>query len=193
MTDNNVKKLCNYMYSCVRESLKSASFRNLNSCKDNKVVVTDKTTFESDDKDILEVMTIHALNKSTMDLLQGELFIEGKHGKDLYFTPLLYSTASLSREGDKITLSIEDDKSLNIGAISGLLENNEEEIELIISQLNELENPEINLKKVLEGLINMDGLKIVDKKAVILATLPNATAGLLSELKQIAEIYCQEM
>ena len=47
---------------------------------------------------------------------------------------------------------------------------------------------ESDFKGVLRGLVNLDGLNILeDKKAVILAKLPEATAGLLNELQEICK------
>ena len=189
--NNNIVKLCNYMHDCVRESLKSSSFRNLKSCKDNKIIITDLDIFESDNKEIIDLMTLSKLNQSTMDLLQGQYILSGKRGKDVYFTPLLYCNAEFKRIGDKIKLETEEEKTLNIGAISSLLSNNEEEIELIISQLLEVETADFIT--VLKGLIDLDGFEILDKKAVILAKLPEATAGVLRELQTISEYYCKDM
>ena len=94
----------------------------------------------------------------------------------------------LKIEDDFIKLSISDEKNLNVGAISSLLENDEEKIELIIQQLiDNIDNP--NIDKLLASLVNMQGVEIQRKNAIILAKLPNATAGLLEELKEISKKY----
>ena len=100
---NNIVKLTNYMHDCVRESLKISSFRNLKSCKDNKIIITDLDCFELDNKEIIDLMTLSKLNQSTMDLLQGQYILSGKRGKDVYYTPLLYANADFIRIGDKIS------------------------------------------------------------------------------------------
>lgn len=192
MYSNNVKKLVNYMSECVKyQGRTNNAFNNLKSNKDNKIIMTDATEFEADNKEIIEMMTLQALNKNTMSIIKGGLFLEGERGRDKFFSPLLYSEAELIREGDKIRLICDDDgMSVNVGLISSLLENDSEKVENIISQLLEIEQPEkIDFKKVLSGLINLDGFEIKEENAIILAKTPDNIQGLLSELKQIDELY----
>lgn len=187
MSGNNVKKLCNYMYDCTRQAIKSSGFNNLSSNKDNKIVITDLTEFQGDNKEIIELMTKHALNGQTMNLLFSDIFIKGEKGKNKFYSPLLYSEAKLYREGDKIKLEKEENQSLNLGIIANLCEGEEEEIQNIIEQLSNIEA--CDLLTVMNGLLNMEGMEIIKQNAIILAALPNSTAGLLSELKQISELY----
>lgn len=190
MCNSNVKKLVLYSLDCVKATGRSSGFNNLKSNKENKIIITDLTEFEADNKEITEIMTLQALNKSTMSIIKGGLFLEGQRGKDKFYSPLLYSEAELIREGDKIKLITDDEMSVNVGLISSLLENDSEKVENIISQLLEIENPEkIDFKKVLSGLINLEGLTITNDNAVILARIPDNLAGLISELKQISELY----
>ena len=187
MCNSNVKKLCNYMYDCTRQAIKSSSFNNLSNNKENKILITDLTEFAGDDKEIIELMTKHALNGSTMDLLFSDILIKGEKGKNKFYSPLLYSEAKLYREGDKIRLEKEENQGLNFGIIANLCEGEEEEIQNIIEQLSNIEA--CDLPTVMNGLLNMEGMEIIKQNALILAALPNSTAGLLSELKQIAELY----
>lgn len=191
MCNSNVKKLVLYCLDCVKATGKASGFNNIKSNKENKIIITDSTEFEADNKEIIEMMTLQALNKSTMSIIKGGLFLEGSRGKDKFYSPLLYSEAELIREGDKIKLVCADDEmSVNVGLISSLLENDSEKVENIISQLLEIENPEkIDFKKVLSGLINLDGFEIKEENAVILAKMPENIAGLINELKMIAELY----
>lgn len=182
-----IKKISNYMYDCVREAFKSSAFHNLKSNKANKIVVTNATEWAGDDKGIIEVMTKAALNKATMNLIYGEMFLAGERGKQKFYTPLIYSDCELKRAGGAIVAEVNEEKTLNIGAISCLLGDNAEEVENIIEQLMEV--PINDFETVLKGLVNLDGLEIVKQKAVILAKLPDATSGLLNELKQISELY----
>ena len=189
---NNIKKLTLYSLDCVKATGRANNgFNNLKSNKENKIIITDSTEFEADNKEIIEIMTLQALNKSTMSIIKGGLFLEGQKGKDNFYSPLLYCEAELTREGDKIKLICEDDEmSINVGLISSLLDNDSEKVENIISQLLEIESPEkIDFKKVLSGLINLDGFEIKEQNAVILARIPENLAGLISELKTIAELY----
>ena len=191
MCNSNIKRLVLYCLDCVKATGRANnSFNNLKSNKENKIIITDSTEFEADNKEIIEIMTLQKLNKTTMSIIKGGLFLEGQRGKDKFYSPLLYSEAELIREDDKIKLITDDGMSVNVGLISSLLENDSEKIENIISQLLEIDNPEkIDFKKVLSGLINLEGLAIKEQNAVILANIPNNTAGLIQELKQIADLY----
>jgi hypothetical protein len=187
---NNIKKLVLYSLDCAKATGRTSGFNNLKSNKENKIIITNDIEFEADNKEITEIMTLQALNKSTMSIIKGGLFLEGQKGKDKFYSPLLYSEAELIREGDKIKLVCDDEMSVNVGLISSLLENDSEKVENIISQLLEIEQPEkIDFKKVLSGLINLDGFEIKEQNAVILARIPENLAGLISELKTIAELY----
>ena len=177
---NNIKKLCLYMYDCTRQAIKSASFNNL---KDSDILIIDNDIFNGDDKNIIEIMTKYALNKSSMSLLYSDLFIKGNK----LYTPLLYSEAELIREGDKIRLITEEEKTLNIGAVANLMSGEEEKIEAIIEQLLDVEA--CDLPTVMGGLLNMENVEIIKQRAIILAKLPDSTAGLLNELRTIAEEY----
>ena len=183
-----IKKLVNYQYDCIRQAIKSSSFNNLNGCKDNKIIVFNDDTFNGDDKDINEIMTKYALNKSTMQLLYSNLFIKGEKGRDKFYTPLLYSDARLYRDGDKIHLDIDEDMTLNIGMISNLMDATEEDkIEAIIGQLLDIET--CDLLTTMGGLLDLTGMEIIKQKAIILTKMPESTAGLLNELKIISELY----
>lgn len=191
MCNSNIKKLVLYCLDCVKATGRANnSFNNLKSNKENKIIITDLTEFEADNKAIIEIMTLQALNKSTMSIIKGGLFLEGVKGKDKFYSPLLYSEAELKRTGDKIELLTDDEMSVNVGLISSLLENDADIVENTISQLLEIENPEkIDFKKVLSGLINLEGFEIKEQNAVILAKMPENIAGLINELKTIAELY----
>ena len=186
-----IKKLILYCLDCVKATGRASGFNNLKSNKDNKIIITNDIEFEADNKEIIEIMTLQALNKSTMSIIKGGLFLEGQKGKDKFYSPLLYCEAELKREGDKIILVYDENNiSVNVGLISSLLENDSEKVENIISQLLEIENPEkIDFKKVLSGLINLEGLTITNDNAIILAKMPENIAGLINELKTIAELY----
>lgn len=182
-----IKKLVNYQYDCVRQAIKSSSFNNLMSSKENKILLVDSDMFAGDDKEVIEIMTNYALNKTTMDLLYSELFIKGEKGRNKIYTPLTYCTACLSREGDKIKLEQEENESLNLGVVAALMDTDEEKIENIVNQLLDVET--CDLMTVMGGLLNMDGIGIIKQRAIILAKMPDSTAGLLNELRQISEMY----
>ena len=180
-----IKKLALYCYDCIREEFKSSSFRNLESDKKNIIYETLETTFKNDNENILEIMTKYQLNKSDRALIYGEMFLTGQNK---YFTPLIYRNIYIVRENGALKIVFQDDEPiLNVGAISSLLKCDDDNISIIIEQLMETIN-ESDFKGVLRGLVNLDGLNILeDKKAVILAKLPEATAGLLNELQEICK------
>ena len=178
-----INKICLYSYDIIREEFKSNSFKNLKSNKDNKIIFVDGEKMPIN-KEIIDIMQSYELNKGGLNLLYGSYFLEGEK----IFTPLIYQDLKLNVDGDAINFNISDEKNLNVGAISSLLENDEEKIEIIIQQLiDNLENP--NIDKLLASLVNMQDVEIQRKNAIILAKLPNATAGLLEELKEISKKY----
>lgn len=187
MGNELIRKLANYQYDCVRQAIKSSSFNNLKSNKDNKILMINDTEFDVADKDIIGIMTQYALNKSTMDLFYTNYIVSGQQGKNVFYTPLTYSNAILYREDNKIKLEYDVESTLNIGLISNLMCCDEEQIQNIIEQLLDVE--ECNLEIIMRGLLNMEGIEIKKQKTLVLAVLPNSTAGLLNELKQIAELY----
>ena len=184
---NNTKKMLLYSLDCIKSTAKNSVFNNLKGSKENKIIITNATEFEADNKGIIEIMTKWALNKSTMAIYYGSLMLEGSK----VYSPLLYCEAELIREGDKIKLQYDDDSmGVNVGLISSLLDNDSDIIENTINQLLDIENPEkIDFKKVLGGLINMDGLTIKEEKAIILSKVNESIAGLVNELKAISELY----
>ena len=121
MCNSNVKKLTLYCLDCVKATGKASGFNNLKSNKENKIIITNDIDFEADNKEIIEVMTLQTLNKSTMSIIKGGLFLEGQKGKDKFYSPLLYCEAELKRTGDKIELLADDEMSINVGLISSLL------------------------------------------------------------------------
>ena len=139
---NNIKKLLLYNLDCVKACGRSSAFNNLKSSKDNKIILTDLMEFEADNKEIIEIMTKWALNKSTMGIYKGSLMLEGVRGRERFYSPLIYCDAELIREGEKIRLNYDEDSmGVNVGLIAGLLENDSEIIENTINQLLEIENP----------------------------------------------------
>lgn len=184
----NVKKLCLYCADCVKSS--NRAFNNLKSNKDNKIIYTDDNEFKADNKAIIDIMTLAALNKSTMSIYKGFLFLEGEKGRNKFYSPLLYTPAELIREGEKIILQY-DDICINIGLISSLLENDSDIVENVINQLMEIEEPAcVDFESILRGLINLDGFEIKKENAIFLSKTAENVAGLINELKKISEYYC---
>ena len=138
-----IKKVCNYLHDCVREEVKSSTFRNLKADKENKWSFLDgeEQVFSKFDEPLLldgtnsyltELMIQSEMNKKEKYLIYGFLFLVGKNSKSRknneFLTPILYAPAKLEREGVNIKLSIlEDTLSLNTGAIAQLIQREDEQ------------------------------------------------------------------
>lgn len=184
----DIKKLASYCLDCVKYSGRGGAFNNL---KNAKMYITNSDMFKADDKKINEIMMAYALNQGTMSLIYGRLFLEGQQGKSSYYSPLLYTECRLERDGDIIRLKKDENFTINVGLIACLLDKDADIIEASMEQLLNIEEPEkIDFKAVLKGIIpDFKGLKITDKNAVILAKMPESTAGLIAELKEIIKNY----
>ena len=129
-----IKKICNYLHDCVREEVKSSTFRNLKGDKENKWAFLDgeeqvfskfgePLMLNGTDSYLTELMIQSEMNQKDKYLIYGFLFLVGKNGKSKknneFLTPILYAPAKLERVGINIQLSIQEDVlSLNTGAIS---------------------------------------------------------------------------
>ena len=148
-----VKKLSLYLHDCVREEVKSSTFRNLKSDKDNKWIFLkeDDKLFTSDieylkldgsDSKLTELMIQSELNQKEKYLIYGYMFLVGGNSKNRkkneFLTPLLYMPCKLERNGVNINCMLTDELlSVNTGAIASLMKknDNEEEMEQFIEGL----------------------------------------------------------
>lgn len=146
-----IKRLSLYLHDCVREEVKSATFRNLKQDKDNKWVFLDKNAglsitptnplkLDGSDNQLTELMIHAETSQKDKYLIFGFLFLEGSSGKKKageFLTPLLYIPCKLERNGvDICSILTEDSLSLNTGALSGLLKyENEDEAEHLFEGL----------------------------------------------------------
>ena len=148
-----VKKLSLYLHDCVREEVKSSTFRNLKSDRDNKWIFLkeDDKLFTSDidylrldgsDSKLTELMIQSELNQKEKYLIYGYMFLVGGNSKSRkkneFLTPLLYMPCKLERNGVNINCMLTDEfLSLNTGAIASLMKknDNEEEMESFIEGL----------------------------------------------------------
>jgi len=138
-----IKRLSLYLYDCVREEVRSSTFRNLNQDKDNKWIFTEgeeklfsgKQTplvLDGSDSKITELMVQADISQKDRYLLYGYLFLTGKSkGKKKtgeFLTPLLYTPCRLEREGMNINCILtEETLSLNTGALAGLMKYEDED------------------------------------------------------------------
>ncbi len=145
-----VKKLSQYLHDCVREEVKSATFRNLKGDKDNKWIFLkqEESLFtkgeeflrlEGSDSKLTELMIQSENNTKDKYLIYGYLFLVGKNSKtkrqNEFLTPLLYVPCRLERNGVNINcIPLDDVLSLNTAALAGLMakRDDEDEIDLLL-------------------------------------------------------------
>lgn len=139
-----IKSLSQYLHDCVREEVKSSTFRNLKADRDNKWIFLDgeDTLFtqgleylrlEGSDPKLTELMIQSESNQKDKYLIYGYLFLVGKSKsgkKNEFLTPLLYSPCRLERNGVNINCMLTDEFiSLNTGALTALMKKSDDEDE----------------------------------------------------------------
>ena len=141
-----VKKLSLYLHDCIREEVKSSTFRNLKSDKDNKwiflpdedILFTEGAEYlklDGKDNKITELMIQSEMSQRDKYLIYGYLFLVGKSGKSRkqneFLTPLLYTSCRLERNGVNINCIPTDEViSLNTGALTSLMKKSDDEDEM---------------------------------------------------------------
>ena len=87
-----IKKLSQYLHDCVREEVKSSTFRNLKGDKDNKwIFLKDKETLltegleylklDGSNPNLTELMIQSDLSTKDKYLIYGYMFLVGRNGK----------------------------------------------------------------------------------------------------------------
>ncbi|MBQ6516965.1 AAA family ATPase [bacterium] len=148
-----IKKLCQYLHDCVREEVKSSTFRNLKADPDNKWIFlkdddilftkgADYLKLDGADSKLTELMIQSEINQKDKYLIYGHLFLTGKSSKtkkqNEFLTPLLYTACKLERNGVNINCMLTDEfVSLNTGALTALMKksDDEEEVESLLEGL----------------------------------------------------------
>ncbi|MFI3300401.1 MAG: AAA domain-containing protein [Candidatus Gastranaerophilales bacterium] len=141
-----IKKLSQYLHDCVREEVKSSTFRNLKGDKDNKWIFLqgEEKLFSSSEEylpldgsnpKLTELMIQSDLGSKDKYLIYGYLFLVGKSSKSKkqneFLTPLLYMPCKLERNGVNINCFPQDEVlSLNTGALAALMRKNDDEDEV---------------------------------------------------------------
>ena len=139
-----IKKLSQYLHDCVREEVKSSTFRNLKADKDNKWIFLneqdtlftqglDYLRLEGSDSKLTELMIQSETSQKDKYLIYGYIFLVGKNKsgkKNEFLTPLLYSPCRLERNGVNINCMLTDEFiSLNTGALTALMKKSDDEDE----------------------------------------------------------------
>lgn len=141
-----IKKLSQYLHDCVREEVKSSTFRNLKADKDNKWIFLqgeeelftkgeEFLRLDGSDSKLTELMIQSELSTKDKYLIYGYLFLVGKNNKtkkqNEFLTPLLYMPCKLERNGVNINCIPQDEMlSLNTGALAALMKKNDDEDEV---------------------------------------------------------------
>ena len=150
-----IKSLSQYLHDCVREEVKSSTFRNLKADRDNKWIFLEgeDTLFtqgleyirlEGSDPKLTELMIQSETSQKDKYLIYGYLFLVGKTKsgkKNEFLTPLLYSPCRLERNGVNINCMLTDEFiSLNTGALTALMKkcDDEDETEQLLEGLLEV-------------------------------------------------------
>ncbi len=145
-----VKKLSQYLHDCIREEVKSTTFRNLKGDKDNKWIFLkqEETLFtkgeeflrlDGADSNLRNMMILSENNTKDKYLIYGYMFLVGRNSKSKrqneFLTPLLYVPCRLEANGININcIPLDDVLSLNTAALAGLMEKraDEDEIDLML-------------------------------------------------------------
>lgn len=189
-TGSFIKKISQYLHDCIREEVKSSTFRNLKGDKDNKWVFLDGTErlftefdaplmLNGADSFLTELMVQSDMSQKEKYLIYGFLFLVGKNGKSRknneFLTPLLYLPCKLERDGKNIKLTAEDDMlSLNTGALAQLIKKDEEEeVDALLSGL---------LEVVPELPLNEDALEIF--LTTLKSIVPDIEISTASEIEE---------
>ena len=141
-----IKKLSQYLHDCVREEVKSSTFRNLKGDKDNKWIFlkgeeqlfstgAEFIPLEGSNPKLTELMIQSDLGQKDKYLIYGYLFFVGKSSKSKrqneFLTPLLYMPCKLERNGVNINcFPLDEVLSLNTGALAALMRKNDDEDEV---------------------------------------------------------------
>ncbi len=167
-----IKKLSQYLHDCVREEVKSSTFRNLKGDKDNKWIFLpgeeqlftnfqEYIALDGSNPKLTELMIQSELGQKDKYLIYGYLFLVGKSSKtkkqNEFLTPLLYMPCKLERNGVNINcIPLDEVLSLNTGALAGLMRKNDDEDEVDL---------------LLEGILDVvPDLPITDEKLSIFLT-----------------------
>lgn len=151
-----IKKLSQYLHDCVREEVKSSTFRNLKGDKDNKWIFIkgeeelftkweEYLRLDGSDSKLTELMVQSEMSQKDKYLIYGYLFIVGKNSKSKrqneFLTPLLYMPCRLERNGVNINCIPQDEVlSVNTGALTALMKksDDDDEVEQLLEGLLEV-------------------------------------------------------
>ena len=144
-----IKRLSLYLHDCVREEVKSSTFRNLKQDKENQWIFlageerlfnnfSEPLILDGADANITKLMALSDMSQKDKYLIYGYLFLVGKNKRSSEFlTPLLYAPCKLERDGMNIICNLQDEVlSVNTGALITLMQKtDDDEMEHLLSSL----------------------------------------------------------
>jgi superfamily I DNA and/or RNA helicase len=128
-------------------------------------------------------------------VIYGHMFLKGTINRKKLFTPLFFSTAKLDRTGSMVSVILDSEVHLNLGALMNLVED-VEAVEVITNMLTDSISVTEDTLAILENTFeNLDvfgkkpnaPIKVDRDKAVILTKPPKDIVGLVRDLTYIQQ------
>lgn len=189
-----------YYIDCIREESKMSAFTNLEvDSKADIIPVMGKEKIFANYPEIQPLPEIQAdlikmMLKSQVDtdkcVIYGHMFLKGTINRKKLFTPLFFSTAKLDRTGSMVSVILDSEVHLNLGALMNLVED-VEAVEVITNMLTESVSVTEDTLTILENTFeNLDvfgkkpnaPIKVDRDKAIILTKPPKDIVGLVRDL-----------
>ena len=189
-----------YYIDCIREESKMSAFTNLEvDSKADIIPVMGKEKIFANYPEIQPLPEIQAdlikmMLKSQVDtdkcVIYGHMFLKGTINRKKLFTPLFFSTAKLDRTGSMVSVILDSEVHLNLGALMNLVED-VEAVEVITNMLTDSVSVTEDTLTILENTFeNLDvfgkkpnaPIKVDRDKAIILTKPPKDIVGLVRDL-----------
>jgi hypothetical protein len=194
-----------YYIDCIREESKMSAFTNLEvDSKADIIKIMGKEKIFANYPEIQplpenQADLIKMMLKSQVDtdkcVIYGHMFLKGTVNKKKLFTPLFFSTAKLERAGAMVSVVLDSEVHLNLGALMNLVDDLES-VEVITNLLTENVKVTEDTLTILENTFeNLDvfgkkpnaPIKVDRDKAVILTKPPKDIVGLVRDLTYIQQ------
>ena len=194
-----------YYIDCIREESKMSAFTNLEvDSKADIIKIMGKEKIFANYPEVQplpenQADLIKMMLKSQVDtdkcVIYGHMFLKGTVNKKKLFTPLFFSTAKLERVGAMVSVVLDSEVHLNLGALMNLVDDLES-VEVITNLLTENVKVTEDTLTILENTFeNLDvfgkkpnaPIKVDRDKAVILTKPPKDIVGLVRDLTYIQQ------
>lgn len=194
-----------YYIDCIREESKMSAFTNLEvDSKADIIKIMGKEKIFANYPEVQplpenQADLIKMMLKSQVDtdkcVIYGHMFLKGTVNKKKLFTPLFFSTAKLERVGAMVSVVLDSEVHLNLGALMNLVDDLES-VEVITKLLTEnvkvTEDTLTILENTFENLDVFDKkpnapIKVDRDKAIILTKPPKDIVGLVRDLTYIQQ------